>query len=149
MNNRAMILTMLAIGMVAVAPMVAADPMGPTSMEGHGEDVEPLCPPGDLDARPHGDGSVTVDASNLTGDVALLRSAGDGAPKKVADLNETHAQYVDTDTAVGVTYTYTLASDDPGCESVEVTAISVVPSVVAGALAITTWLTGFVVLRRR
>lgn len=113
------------------------------------QDERPECPPGSLEARANGDGSITVDVNDLTGDASLFRGAGGNVAEKVADLNETNTQYVDTNTTAGVMYTYTLVIDDQRCDRVEVTAIPVFPSAVAGALAIGASLAGYVALRRR
>lgn len=108
------------------------------------EEVVPEdCPTG-LGATANADGSITVriDAENVT----LFRAVGDGEFEAVAFVED--GTYVDTDTEVGLTYTYAVDLDEEECK-VQVTAIPVFPGAVAAGLAIGLGVLGYVGLRRR
>lgn len=112
------------------------------------EPEEPACPPVALTATANADGSILVSAAGLTGDAVLTRSDG-GEALQVASLDEAGAGFLDAETEVGTTYTYTLLADGVACASVQVTAIPVFPSLAAGGLAVAASALGYVVVRRR
>jgi hypothetical protein len=115
------------------------------------DDEDPVpekCPPGTLSATPNGDGSITVQVSDLEVNATLMRSDG-GDFEAVASFNATSDTYLDTDTEVGVTYTYQLVIGREVCDEIEVTAIPVFPGLIAAALATGLGVLGYIGLRRR
>lgn len=111
------------------------------------QEPEP-CPAVTLLATANADGSILVTAADLGADAVLVRSDG-GDAQEVARLGADATTFLDTDTRVGTTYTYTLLIDGGACGSVEVTAIPVFPSLLAGGLAVAASALGYVALRRR
>ncbi|MBW3583171.1 MAG: fibronectin type III domain-containing protein [Euryarchaeota archaeon] len=107
------------------------------------------CPPLDPRAIANRDGSITIHADRLDREATLMRAAGDGAPMAVAEMDAVNDDFRDTDTEAGVTYTYTLVIDGETCATLEVTAIPVFSSVLAGGLAMMAGLVGYVAMRRR
>lgn len=111
------------------------------------------CPPVELEAYPRNDGSIGVNASGLhatdfEGELALMRSDG-GEFEQVASLEVGNQFYIDTDTEVGTTYTYELVLDGETCSVLEVTAIPVFPTLLAGGAAIGVSMLGYAAMRRR
>lgn len=106
------------------------------------------CPPGSLSATAHEDSSISVSAVDLDQDATLMRSDG-GEFVEVATLSAESDTFVDTDTEIGVTYTYQLVIDGEVCDLIEVTAIPVFPGLIGAALATGLGLLGYIGLRRR
>lgn len=103
--------------------------------------------PTSITATAHGDGSITVHVKS-TDAFDLYRAAGDEDPELVGSFDG-DTDYLDTNTTVGVTYTYWAIVGPADCGSVEVTAIPVFPSALAALAAVGIAIAGYVGLRRR
>lgn len=106
------------------------------------------CPAVDLTTEARGDGSIFLEASGLDQNASLMRSAG-GESEEVARLDGENTSYVDSDTEPGTTYTYELVIEGEPCAAVEVTAIPVFPSLLAGGAAVGVSMLGYAAFRRR
>jgi hypothetical protein len=97
--------------------------------------------PGDLGATANPDGSITVSwdvPANATG-VNLYRAVGDGDFEYVTTLTPDQDMYHDTNTTVGVVYSYYVTGlfgdvESNDCEAIEVTAIPNFPTAVLAGL---------------
>lgn len=119
--------------------------------------AEPVeCPPIDITAVANDDGSITVSWDELgEGEMINLYRAEDGGDFVfISMFGEGTNGYFDTDTEVGVTYEYAVTSFDGTtesevCDTVEVTAIPVFSTLLAGGLAAMLGIGAYVMIGRR
>lgn len=105
------------------------------------------CPQLELKATANGDGSITLNFTELETTAYLIRSDGDDS-EVIAELSAGATTYTDADTAVDVTYAYSIEVEGELCALLEITSIPVFPTAVAGTLAMGASLLGYAGVRR-
>lgn len=107
-----------------------------------------ICPALEIIATAQGDGSIKVEA--LVNDTADLFRSEDGAtPELVYGFSPTQTVFLDTNTTVGLSYTYYLVVGPSLCAQVEVTSVPFFGSPWAMVAAVGVGGVGYAVLRSR